>query len=59
MAEAKATVGASQLTHKITMRVHVRGMRRWQWRLHVAAVFFRLAAWIAGLGGVEVTDDRQ
>jgi hypothetical protein len=39
--------------------VKVRGMRWWTFRVQVAAIFFRLAAWIAGLGGVEVTDDRQ
>ena len=41
---------AKSLTADITMKVNIKGMRQWKWRVMIAIQLIRLAAWVMGVG---------
>jgi len=48
---------AGGLVKQITLRVTIKGMRRWNVRLWLALLLIRLGAWVAGLGGVGIKEE--
>jgi len=45
----KSTVlDARELAQQITLTVHIRRLKEWEIRLWIAALLFRLGAWVAG-----------
>lgn len=45
---------ASKLAKEIELTIHVKGMNIFRVRLWIGMLFFRLGAWIAGVGSVKV-----
>lgn len=47
-----------ELTQRITMHVRIHRVSQWQWRMRLAMLLIRLAAWV-GWFNVEIEDDRR
>jgi hypothetical protein len=50
MAELTAKIPISKVTKEVTMQVRVTGFRSFKFRLWIATLLIRLAAFVAGMG---------
>lgn len=43
------TVNANDMMQSLVVKIEMCGLRRLKWRLRLAALVFRLGAWVAGI----------
>lgn len=50
MASLETTIPMSELTKKITVQIHIKGLARWKVQAWVGTRLFRLGAWLMKIG---------